>query len=470
MAMKYIFYLFAVLLSYPAFANDPYNFEFVNKEYDPDIATVTLDFNGSPVGFPVIRLGSTDYLLLKFDDLSNYEKHLYYRIIHCDRDWQPSAMREIDYINGFNDERLRSYDYSSNTRIQYLHYWQKIPNADTRFRISGNYLLVIYEDDIKNPVLTRRFVVSEGSAGVEVNDIYPSDVANIRYKQELTINVNTENVKINNPLEDVTVVALQNENWFTARTAKPNIFARNVLKFNKLGSFEWWGNTEFREFDIRSFFRVGRGVKFIERKKNETDILLLTNKSRRNSNHIAIFDFNGRFFIENFDYLGSSSILDLGDTYISTDQAEEAIHVINNSFVALSNESIISNKAEDRNIYSDYADITLYFDDYVDLDKNQGIYILGSFNNFTPSEAYRLTYDAGRDMYVGYLFLKQGYYNYYLAIVDDQGNIDIPAMEGSWNETENDYQIIVYYKSLGDLYDRVIGFKGYNSNTKTRSY
>ena len=81
-----------------------------------------------------------------------------------------------------------------------------------------------------------------------------------------------------------------------------------------------------------------------------------------------------------------------------------------------------------------------------------------------------MEFDGGRDMYVAHLFLKQGYYNYYLAIVDDAGNIDIPSMEGTWNETENDYQIIVYYRSLGDLYDRVVGFKGYNSNSRTRAY
>ncbi len=467
--MRYIMFLFLLSCSISLFAIDDYDYDFVNKEYDPDIATVTLEFNGSPIGFPSIRLASSDYLMLKFDDLSNYEKNLYYRIVHCDRDWKPSAMREIDYINGFNDERLRNYDYSSNTRIQFLHYWQKFPNQDTRFKISGNYLLVIYEDDIKKPVLTRRFIVSENTAGIEVNDIFPSDVANIRYKQELTVNVITDHLKINNPLEDVTVVALQNEDWNTVRSAKTNIFGRNVLKFNKLGSFQWFGNAEFREFDIRSFFRVGRGVKFIERQKDGTDILLENTYLRSNKNHIAIFDFNGRFFIENWDQLGGTSIINIGDN-ISGDQVDEVIKDISNVFTELSRESLLNNRPEDRNIYSDYADITLYLEDYVDLEPNQGIYILGAFNNFTPSEAYRMEFDPGRDMYVAYLFLKQGYYNYYLAIVDDKGNIDIPSIEGSWNETENDYHIIVYYRSLGDLYDRVVGFKGYNSNTRTRSY
>lgn len=470
--MKLLVLLLSLFLTFPAFSTDDYNFEFINKEYSEDIATVTLELNGSPVGFPVIGLNSSDYLVLKFDDLSNYEKTLYYKLIHCDRDWKPSTMRELDYINGFNDERIRNYEYSINTRIQYLHYWQKFPNRDTQFKISGNYLLVIYEDNINNPVLTRRFIVNENQLAldeIEVQDIFPSDVSNIRYKQELSVNLNTEKLKINNPLEDVTVVALQNENWYSKIESKPNIYGRNSLKYNKLGTFEWWGNAEFREFDIRSFFRVGRGVKFIERKKNETDILLETTFPRNNKNHIAIFDFNGRYFIENWDQLGGNSVLPDIES-IAIDEINKTINDLSGNFSRLTFESITKNKPEDRNIYSDYADVTLYLDSNIDLGKKEGIYILGAFNNWLPSENYRMEFDFERDMFVGYMFLKQGYYNYYYAIVDENGSVNIPSLEGSWNETENDYQIIVYYKSLGDLYDRVVGFKNFNTNLHTKKY
>ncbi|MBK6783666.1 MAG: hypothetical protein IPG79_07820 [Saprospiraceae bacterium] len=36
-------------------------------------------------------------------------------------------------------------------------------------------------------------------------------------------------------------------------------------------------------------------------------------------------------------------------------------------------------------------------------------------------------------------------------------------MEGSWNETENDYQAIAYFKGFGDIYDRVVGFTVFNT-------
>ena len=47
-------------------------------------------------------------------------------------------MRDIDFINGFNDELMRNYEYSTNTRIKFIHYWLDLPNENTTFKISGN--------------------------------------------------------------------------------------------------------------------------------------------------------------------------------------------------------------------------------------------------------------------------------------------------------------------------------------------
>lgn len=458
-----------LLFSFYMTAQGDYDFDFIDNEYDYDIATATLKFNGSPTGFPVIRLGSSDYLLLDFDDLANVERDFYYRIIHCDKDWNESSMREIDYLNGFNDERLRNYVYSSNTRIQFLHYWQKFPNSETRFKISGNYLLVIYENDIRHPILTRRFIVSENISEINIHSIFPSDVENIRYKQELEVMVDIENSNFRNPLEELSLVMLQNENWLSTKSAIPNILSGKTLKFNRLGTFQWWGNAEFRDFDIRSFHRVGKGVKFVERKYDGTDILMELTESRRNKPHIAQFDFNGRYFVENWDRTPSTPNLDL-TTNMS---AAEIQNVVSDIIQSLTNSSILAfrnNQTAERNIYSDYAYLTLYYEDNIQLEPDEEIYIIGGFNNWLPSEDYKLTFDPGRDMYFVNLFLKQGYYNYYFAVVDGKGNVDIPLIEGSWNETENDYQVIAYYRGLGDLYDRVVGYKSYNTNSELRRY
>jgi hypothetical protein len=467
--MRFLTLIYCLLWSISMNANtgEEYDFEFINKQYDPDILSVSFDFNDSPVGFQVLRLGSADYVMLKFDDLSNTERNFFYKIIHCDKNWQPSAMREIDYLNGFNDERLRNYSYATNTRIQYLHYWQKFPNKDTNFKISGNYLLVIYEDNIETPILTRRFVVTENSASVDVKSIYPSDVLNIRYKQEMTVDVTIDPKKMRNPIEEVSVVMIQNDNWNQTSDVKPNFLSGSTLRFNKLKNFEWWGNAEFREFDIRSFFRVGRGVKFIERRSDGTDILLEPTLSRRNKVHLAVFDFNGRFFIENWDRLTSGVSI---DDILGAEEISSARSSIVGALQTSSRESFRNNLAEERNINSDYANITVNLDDNIVLEKGEEIYILGAFNNYLPSEEYKMNFNSAKDMYTCNLFLKQGYYNFYYGIVDKKGKIDFSKIEGSWNETENDYQVLVYYKGLGDLYDKVIAYRNYNTNSGNKQY
>ena len=55
--------------------------------------------------------------------------------------------------------------------------------------------------------------------------------------------------------------------------------------------------------------------------------------------------------------------------------------------------------------------------------------------------------------------LKQGYYNYHYAINDTSLNyLDVSSIEGTHYQTRNKYQIYVYYKSLNERFERLIGF------------
>ena len=52
------------------------------------------------------------------------------------------------------------------------------------------------------------------------------------------------------------------------------------------------------------------------------------------------------------------------------------------------------------------------------------------------------------------------------GVLNKNNEVNFPVMEVSWNETENEYQALVYYRGLGDIYDRVIGFSVYNTNSE----
>jgi len=57
------------------------------------------------------------------------------------------------------------------------------------------------------------------------------------------------------------------------------------------------------------------------------------------------------------------------------------------------------------------------------------------------------------------MFLKQGSYNYqYLYRPSSGGAPTLLRTEGSYWQTENEYQIYVYYRPVGGRYDQLIGF------------
>jgi hypothetical protein len=472
--MKQFLLIIVSIIYLQSYANDDFKFNFRNEVYDSYIKSVTLEINNLPTNFPVLTLSSGQYVILKFDDVLNEERTLYYRIIHCNKDWKPSGLREIEYISGFNDERLRKYEYSVNTKTPYIHYWQQFPNKDTQLKVSGNYLIVIYEDKIDYPIISRRFVVTENRVSLDIHNIYPGDVENIRYKQEVQVNIGFDKFKMRNPVDEVSLIMMQNEDWSNAIESKPSFFAGTNLRFNRLKTFAWWGLTEYREFDTRSLMRLGRHVKFVERNKNSVDVLLVTDKPRREKVYLTSFDFNGKFFVDNFEGMSGSTIISALDQYVTNIQNDQNVRqTLRDSLVSSisrRNQLLDSDyQAEERNIRADYTNVTFVLDDNINLEA-ESIYILGAMNNWLPSEEYRMKYDAKRDMYFATVLLKQGYYNYMYGLVNDKGQINYRAMEGSWSETENDYQALVYYRGLGDIYDRVIGYKTYNSNIATVNF
>ena len=61
-----------------------------------------------------------------------------------------------------------------------------------------------------------------------------------------------------------------------------------------------------------------------------------------------------------------------------------------------------------------------------------------------------MNYDETSGLYTASILQKQGYYSYqYLWVTDDGVSHPLPS-EGSYYETENRYQAMVYYKGTGE--------------------
>ena len=77
-----------------------------------------------------------------------------------------------------------------------------------------------------------------------------------------------------------------------------------------------------------------------------------------------------------------------------------------------------------------------------------------------------MVFDANSNRYLLSLLLKQGVYDYQYVWVDKTGKPDYTALEGSHFETENDYQLLVYYKPPGARWEELIGYQVLNSAKK----
>jgi hypothetical protein len=86
------------------------------------------------------------------------------------------------------------------------------------------------------------------------------------------------------------------------------------------------------------------------------------------------------------------------------------------------------------------------------------MYISGSLSNWTFDKNNLMTYNPVRKEYECTMLLKQGWYNYeYVFMKEGSTNGTTTKFEGSHYETENDYNVLIYYRNPHDRYDRVIG-------------
>ena len=159
-----------------------------NKVYMDGIGSVTL----RPVGMlhrdAIVSLGQGEgsELSLQFDDLEEESRYFKYTFIHCTHDWKISDMNPIEYIDGFMEDVIEQYDHSFNTMTHYIHYSLQFPTPNMSFTLSGNYILFVYDDTPDNPVLTRRFMVTEPeTVGIEGHVHAASDVNDRFTKQEV---------------------------------------------------------------------------------------------------------------------------------------------------------------------------------------------------------------------------------------------------------------------------------------------
>lgn len=392
--------------------------------FNDKIKTVQLYKEGWNLSYPVMKLNSNDRMVLHFDLLSDDPETYYYSFIHCDKDWKKSDIYPTDYLEGFPENQIEDYEPSFNTKINYYHYKVSYPNDRTSIKLSGNYILIVYPaGDYENPVLMRRFMVTEDAAKIETSVHRPLLAEYYNTGQQADFIVRYSGININDPYQDIFSFILQNGNWNNARSnLKPDFAANNELRYNSLSTKNIFsGGNEFRYFDIKSIRYQSEFIRKIDFVDNRYHVFLLPSENREFKPYFYWQDFNGKYYI--------------------------AVQ-----------------EGRDMDIDADYLYVYFTLASKYKLEGGK-MYVSGALNNWGFNNDNLMSYDPLRSEYQCTMLLKQGWYNYnYIFIKDGEITGEPSFFEGNHYETENDYLILVYYRNPLDRYDRLIGSAVANSS------
>src|SRR5690606_32766436 len=159
-------------------------FSQVSEVNPPDyIKTIAFKSNTPESQLPILKLGES--LVLEFDALNGNEDDYYYTIEHYNHDWTPSVLIKSEYLEGYDNQRIRTYQNSFNTYQIYSHYQLTIPNPQTkRLKVSGNYIITIYDAN-GAIVFSRKFMVYEDRAAVGLSIKRSRSIEFLESKQQI---------------------------------------------------------------------------------------------------------------------------------------------------------------------------------------------------------------------------------------------------------------------------------------------
>lgn len=363
---------------------------------------------------PVVRLneGKID---IDFDDLTHRYERYTYRIDHCDADWSVSeALFASDYLEGFAEgNTIDDVAESINTNEQYTHYHLSLPGDKCRLKLSGNYRLTVFRDnDNSTPVLEACFMVVDPKMSVSLELTSNTDRGNNSRWQQIGMQVGYGSLNVTNPQVQLHTVVMQNRQWHDARIdVRQQFTMADGLRWQHCPDYIFEGGNAYHKFEILSTDHPSMGIESIEWDGTSYHAYPYLDTPRRN--YVYDESAQGAFYLRNSDNSESQTT-------------------------------------------SDYMNV--HFRLKCDAPAEGDVYLNGDWTRDEFSDTYKAEYDAKTHTYSAVVPLKLGYYSYQYLVKTADGRVVYPPFEGSFHETANTYQALIYYRPTGGRTDLLVGY------------
>ncbi|MBQ0048888.1 MAG: DUF5103 domain-containing protein [Bacteroidales bacterium] len=348
-----------------------------------------------------------------FDEMS-HEPHRYrYHIDHCEADWTPSEdLFESNYLAGLNDQLIEDYEKSFNTTQIYTHYALRLPNEQTNLLLSGNYRVTIYDedDDEHAPLATAEFCLVDPVMHVALQVDGNTDIDFQRHHQQVAVDINYGVLRVTDPARELKTFVVQNRRQERTVAVQPNIRKAGGAEFTHQRSLIFPAGNECHKFELLDVHRVNLNVDNMRWFEPYFHATLYETRPQRS--YVFEHDANGAYVMRNADN-------------------------------------------EDNETTCEY--VYVHFRLKSEPLPGGPVYVQGLWCNNWPCEDYRMEYDEEEEEYRVAVLLKQGYYDYRFVQLEGE-EVTQGRTDGDFFQTNNEYQVLVYYKEPGGRYDRLVGY------------
>lgn len=383
-----------------------------NRIYDSQIKSLQTVVNQDWLSPTIMRLYGNDHLHVSFDELSHDYHRYIYRLEHCEADWSSSEeLFDTDWLEGFNDNVIEDFEHSINTTVAYTHYQLTIPNDRCRLKMSGNYRLHVIDEDQGNEILTVEFMITEQAMNLSMAISTNTDIDTNLSHQQVSFGLKYGSLSVTDPQEQLQTVVMQNnreDNW--RWNVRPSAVSQNGLEWKHRKELIFDGGNEYRKFEVLDPSHPTMGIDRISWDGEYFQAFPFTSEPR--PNYLYDEDADGSFYIRNSD-----------------------------------------NREND--ITSDYVWVNYRLKSpYM----TEGCIVIDGRWTTEDPETYVMEYDEASKLYTTSILQKLGYYSYQYLWVTDDGMTHPLSSEGNFYQTENRYQVLVYYKGVGERTWRLVAF------------
>lgn len=379
---------------------------------------------------PIINLNGNETINICFDELSHSYCRFSYTVTHLEADFTPSQdVFTSDYLTGFESGlTIDDYQQSVNTLQNYTHYTLQIPNDKCRLTMSGNYRLDIMDDyNDSRLVASVFFMVNEATVNVGLTMTTNTDIDVRRNHQQIELSMDYTTLRAMDARRQVKGYVLQNGRWDNAvRLPEASRMSQNKMEWVHCRDLIFEAGNEYHKFEILDIHRNSLNVENNTWDGQQWHTILWPDYKR--PSYVYDETANGAFYIRNSDNLEN----DITSEYVM-------VHFI---------------------LQSPILPYRLFVN---------GIW---TKDRFLPQ--YEMSYDRERKIYEAVIPLKYGYYSYQYLMLNGDDIIEgdpndneeagsntqpplIPPTEGSFFETRNIYDALIYFRGNNDRADRLVG-------------